>query len=89
MNLRSVLDAQRESWRDRALCAQVGGDFWFPEGGPGRDAKRICNGDPAAGTAPCPVKAQCLEYAVANGEHWGVWGGTGEKERRRIRKGAA
>ena len=30
-------------------------------------AKAVCN-------APCPVKDECLDYAVANGET-GVWGG--------------
>lgn len=40
-------------------------------------AKRICLG--------CPVQRECLEYAVDNGEA-GVWGGTSERERRRIRR---
>jgi WhiB family redox-sensing transcriptional regulator len=39
-------------------------------------ARRIC--------ADCPVKAPCLEYALANRIDHGVWGGTSERERRRI-----
>ena len=29
---------------------------------------------------------QCLEYALANGEKFGIWGGMSERERRRIRR---
>ena len=32
----------------------------------------------------CPVKTACLEYALANHIDHGVWGGTSERERRRI-----
>jgi WhiB family transcriptional regulator, redox-sensing transcriptional regulator len=66
-------------WQDDALCAQVGGDTWFPEkGGSTRDAKRICQN--------CPVRAECLEYALAHDERFGIWGGMSERERRRQKK---
>jgi WhiB family redox-sensing transcriptional regulator len=29
---------------------------------------------------------QCLEYALANGEKFGIWGGLSERERRRLRR---
>jgi WhiB family redox-sensing transcriptional regulator len=32
------------------------------------------------------VREQCLEYALANGEKFGIWGGLSERERRRIRR---
>jgi WhiB family redox-sensing transcriptional regulator len=61
-----------------ALCAQIGGDAWFPESGGGtRDPKRVC--------ARCPLRAPCLEYALENDEP-GVWGGTSEAERRRMKR---
>jgi WhiB family redox-sensing transcriptional regulator len=34
------------------------------------------------------VKAQCLEYALANDERFGIWGGLSERERRRLRRRA-
>jgi WhiB family redox-sensing transcriptional regulator len=40
----------------------------------------------------CPVTAECLEYALANNEVHGCWGGTSERERRKLlreRKGRA
>jgi WhiB family redox-sensing transcriptional regulator len=34
----------------------------------------------------CEVREQCLEYALINGEKFGIWGGLSERERRRIRR---
>ena len=74
-------EGEEESWQDRALCAQTDPEAFFPEkGGSTREAKRICTG--------CEVKAECLEYALANDERFGIWGGLSERERRRIKRGA-
>lgn len=65
-------------WQDEALCAEVGGDFWFPENGASAgDAKRICN--------ECPVRTQCLEYAVTGHITWGIFGGVSPKGRAAMR----
>jgi hypothetical protein len=74
---------------DRALCAQVDvGELFFPEtGGSTREAKRVCNG--TTERPPCPVREQCLAHALTNNEQYGVWGGTSESERRRLRAGQA
>ncbi|HLT66987.1 MAG TPA: WhiB family transcriptional regulator [Microbacterium sp.] len=66
-------------WQSEALCAQTDPEAFFPEkGGSTRDAKRICES--------CDVRAQCLEYALANDERFGIWGGLSERERRRLKK---
>jgi WhiB family redox-sensing transcriptional regulator len=60
----------------------------YPEGG-GREvtnAKLLCNGDPTLGTRPCPVRRQCLEWALTHDEKHGVWGGKSERERRTMRR---
>jgi len=68
------------SWQDEALCAQTGGDFFFPEPGSSvREAKSICG--------LCEIRTACLEYALANDERFGVWGGLSEKERNQLRRG--
>ena len=89
-----------ESWKDDALCAEwyeqyrydlVAGrmtgeqfddvNIFFPERGDNRkiaEAKMWCG--------RCPVKRECLEYALANHEKHGIWGGLSEKERRHARK---
>lgn len=70
------------SWQDSALCAQTDPEAFFPEkGGSTREAKRICVG--------CDVRAECLEYALANDERFGIWGGLSERERRRLKRHAS
>lgn len=67
------------AWQAQALCAQTGGDFFFPEPGSSvREAKRICG--------MCEMRSACLEYALDNDERFGVWGGLSEKERLRLRR---
>jgi WhiB family redox-sensing transcriptional regulator len=64
-------------WMARGKCADLPPATFFPSDGVGVDAaRRIC--------ADCPVKSLCLEYALANRIDHGVWGGTSERERRRI-----
>ena len=59
-------------------CAQIGGDFWFPEReeiGTQADtvfAKSVCN--------KCPHKSECAEWGIANEVH-GIWGGLTNKDR--------
>lgn len=66
-------------WQERALCAQTDPEAFFPEkGGSTREAKRICAG--------CEVRAECLDYALAHDERFGIWGGLSERERRRLRR---
>lgn len=67
------------SWQDLANCLGVDPDLFFPERGAStREAKEVCRG--------CVVREDCLEYALANGEKFGIWGGMSERERRRIRR---
>jgi WhiB family redox-sensing transcriptional regulator len=70
---------QERSWQARANCMGVDPDLFFPERGAStREAKEVCRG--------CVVQDDCLEYAIANGEKFGIWGGLSERERRRVRR---
>ena len=70
------------AWQAEALCAQTDPEAFFPEkGGSTRDAKRVCG--------VCPVREECLKYAMDNDERFGIWGGLSERERRRLRKQAS
>ena len=72
---------EEPDWQERALCAQTDPEAFFPEkGGSTREAKRICSG--------CEVRAECLDYALAHDERFGIWGGLSERERRRLRRPA-
>ena len=67
------------SWQDYANCRGADADLFFPERGAStRRAKAICRA--------CEVRVECLEYAIANSEKFGIWGGLSERERRRIRR---
>ena len=70
-------------WWHRAECCGLTtaqrDDIFFPaRGAPTAPAKAIC--------ASCPVREECLDYAITNGEKFGIWGGLSERERRRIRR---
>lgn len=70
----------RESWHDDALCAQTDPRVFYPAKGDNESvvaAKMIC--------ALCPVRAECLEEALEQGERFGVWGGMSERERRKLK----
>ncbi|MHB8318061.1 MAG: WhiB family transcriptional regulator [Acidimicrobiales bacterium] len=71
----------RRKWQDAALCAGMDSDLFFPERGDSRKivdtAKELCAG--------CPVRSECLELGME--EKFGVWGGTTEQERRKLRRG--
>jgi WhiB family redox-sensing transcriptional regulator len=78
--LHNGVDEDR-GWQSRALCAQTDPESFFPEkGGSTREAKKIC--------LNCEVKADCLSYALANDERFGIWGGLSERERRRLKRAA-
>src|SRR5438105_15343605 len=75
-------DDEERTWQDQANCMGVDPDLFFPERGAStREAKEVCRG--------CVVREDCLEYALANGEKFGIWGGMSERERRRIRRARA
>lgn len=75
-----LFDTIEDQWQERALCAQTDPEAFFPEkGGSTREAKRICLG--------CEVRDECLDYALANDERFGIWGGLSERERRRLKRG--
>ena len=72
-------DSDGRSWQDEANCLGVDPDLFFPERGAStREAKEVCRG--------CVVRLDCLEYALVNGEKFGIWGGLSERERRRLRR---
>lgn len=66
---------------DEAACQGCDPELWFPrKGGDTATPKRVCRG--------CPVKTECLEYALSNSERFGIWGGLSERERAMVRRKA-
>lgn len=70
------------TWREAALCAQTDPEAFYPDkGGSTREALAVCR--------RCPVQGPCLEYALVHDERFGIWGGTTERQRRRLRREGA
>ena len=74
------LDATELKWQDAALCSQTDPEIFYPETtGDALYARRVC--------VTCPVRQQCLNYAMETEDLYGIWGGTTRDDRRRIKKG--
>lgn len=70
-------DDAAQSWMLRGACRGKDPAFFFPSDGVGVElARQVC--------ATCPVRVECLEYALHHRIEHGVWGGASERERRRI-----
>jgi hypothetical protein len=69
------------AWQNDALCAQVDLKMFFPDkGGSAKPAKKICG--------LCPVRDECLAYAIETRQRFGIWGGKSERELRRLMRAA-
>ena len=71
-----LLDAltERPAWHARAACRGYGTETFFS----------VAQEQATATCRRCPVRSECAE--AGKGERYGAWGGTTEKERRRLRK---
>lgn len=72
------------TWRNNALCRDTDPELFFPIGTTGQAllqisrAKEVC--------CECPVKVDCLDFAMDTNQDTGIWGGTSEEERRQMRR---
>lgn len=61
-------------WRDDAACLGVDSEIFFSQAVESiATAKEVCCG--------CPVRAECLDFALTNRERYGIWGGRTEQSR--------
>jgi WhiB family transcriptional regulator, redox-sensing transcriptional regulator len=73
-----------QNWQAKGACLSADPDLFFPISSTGpalrqiERAKAIC--------ARCTVRRECLEFAVAHDQVYGVWGGTTPEDRRRHRR---
>ena len=83
--LQLLPDSEPPPWRADAACRvdRSACDF-FPGGDRGQTlamtnaARKVCRG--------CPVKIDCLLYAIETRQEYGVWGGATEPERKRLQR---
>lgn len=82
----------RPDWYDDAACMGMPAEWFYGEEedqqlrgshrpyllpAEVRRAKSVCEG--------CPVREDCLEWALDNDEQHGIWGGMTKRERDRLR----
>ena len=73
-----------EDWRCRAACRDTDPDLFFPVGTTGPAVEQIDSAK--AVCQQCEAQLACLEFALATNQESGIWGGTSEDERRKLRK---
>lgn len=80
-----ALGPNREPWQQQAACRGIGTDAFFPERnkesgrirqGQYLEAKRICD--------QCPVRAECLDFALRENLRGGMYGGLTPRQRREL-----
>lgn len=65
-------------WRDQAACKDADPELFFPRTEVLAEAEAICES--------CPVRMDCLVYAIENNIEHGTWGGYGVRARKRIKR---
>jgi WhiB family transcriptional regulator, redox-sensing transcriptional regulator len=78
------LTVDQDNWREFASCRDTDPDLFFPVGTTGpaieqiESAKNVC--------MECEARQPCLEFALTSNQDSGIWGGTSEEERRKLRR---
>ena len=78
------LNVATDDWRTASACSDTDPGLFFPVGTTGpaieqiETAKAVCR--------ECLAREECLEYALATNQDSGIWGGTSEEERRKLRR---
>jgi WhiB family redox-sensing transcriptional regulator len=76
-----MVSLQDQDWRAHGACAKTDPDLFFAVGAlEHKQAKLVCR--------TCPVRRECLSYAMDAPVDHGIWGGLTERERRRYRRKA-
>jgi hypothetical protein len=72
----------RPAWQRKASCRGTDSAAWFPSRGDVTTAaKALCAG--------CPVRPECIAYALDDPRLIGIWGGTSVRDRQRMRRESA
>jgi WhiB family transcriptional regulator, redox-sensing transcriptional regulator len=72
------------NWRSAGACRSADPDLFFPLSSTGRGERQIARAKMIC--AGCQVRRECLEFALAHDQVYGVWGGTTPEDRQRARR---
>jgi WhiB family transcriptional regulator, redox-sensing transcriptional regulator len=73
-----------ENWRSSGACRSADPDLFFPISSRGPAEKQIARAKMIC--AGCRVRQECLEFALAYDQTYGIWGGTTAEDRQRDRR---
>lgn len=79
------IDWDSDDWREQAACRHSAPELFFPIGSTGPAVSQIESAKAVCRT--CEACSACLAFALATNQESGVWGGTSEDERRKLRRG--
>jgi len=74
-------------WQAAGACLSADPEIFFPVSGTGASAPQIAQARRICGR--CPVRRECLDFAMSSGEMHGIWGGTNPEDRTRTRRAEA
>ncbi|HEV2931964.1 MAG TPA: WhiB family transcriptional regulator [Streptosporangiaceae bacterium] len=72
------------NWRSSAACLSADPDLFFPISSTGPAERQIARAKVIC--AGCPVRIQCLDFALTHDQTHGIWGGTTAEDRQRDRR---
>jgi WhiB family redox-sensing transcriptional regulator len=72
------------NWRSSAACLSADPDLFFPISSTGPAERQIARAKVIC--AGCPVRIQCLDFALTHDQTHGIWGGTTPEDRQRDRR---
>ena len=78
------LDIATDDWRANSACRDTDPALFFPVGTTGPALEQIASAKAVCDT--CESKDPCLQFALSTNQDSGVWGGTSEEERRKLRR---
>lgn len=76
--------ARDGDWQEAAACVRADPDLFFPNSPGGLSFSQITRAKVVC--AACPVRRECLEFAIDHDRGDGIWGGTTPKERNSVRR---
>ncbi len=77
----AVLPRPNWGWQDAAACRNEDLILFFGPDGERQAEREVRERKAKAVCASCPVRADCLNYALSRPEKYGAWGGLSEEER--------
>lgn len=79
---RNIMTYADEDWRSQSACLTADPELFFPLSSVGPSLEQLSEAKMICGK--CPVREECLEFALSTHQVHGVWGGTSEDERRKL-----